>query len=95
MSLDQNNLRDQEITRPETGLPWVGGYLAPVLAAAFTIGWALIIYGLIGERTRTWQYAPGPYVPGEAISTTQLPPRGLAPPQVELPNAMQGGMHGH
>jgi hypothetical protein len=80
--------------RTRISLWWVGGYLSPILAAAFTIGWALVIYALIGDRSRTWQYVPGPYVPGEFVSTTHLPRPGTPPQQVELPKPMHGGMHG-
>jgi len=71
--------------RPEFSRWWVGGWLSPGLVIAFTIGWTLMIYGLIGNRPRTWQYGAAPYVPGESFASIQRVPPGPPPEQVELP----------
>ena len=70
---------------------WVGGWLAPILVILFTLIWSLMIYWLIGWRTRDWQYGTVPYVPAESTFTTQDHSAGRVPKQVELPSRPTGG----
>jgi hypothetical protein len=72
-----------------------GGWLAPALTVAFTIGWVLLIWWLIGDRSaqRDWQYGTPSYVPGESIATVTPRSHGQPPKQIELPNVLPGGQH--
>ncbi len=71
--------------RAPTRPPWVGEWFSPVLAAAFTVLWGLLIYALIGDRPTTWKYGTIPYVPAESVFTTSGVPKGKVPKQVVLP----------
>ena len=64
---------------------YVGGWLAVVIAAGFTIIWSLMVYFAIGDRPRDWQYGTTPYVPSESTYSTERAPTGKPPPQVVLP----------
>ena len=77
-----------EITRTTW---WVGGWISPILVAAFTILWCFLAYWLIGDRPREWQYGVMPYVPGESVFSSETPPSGTPPKQVILPNITPGG----
>ncbi len=72
----------------------VGGWLAPSLAFGFTLVWCLMIYFLIGERIRDWQYGVVPYIPGQSILSTEPLTTGPVPDQVELPLAARSRMRG-
>ncbi|MBI2842321.1 MAG: hypothetical protein HYX78_02870 [Armatimonadetes bacterium] len=63
---------------------WVGGWISPILVVAFTILWTLLIYALIGDRPRDWQFGVTPYVPAESIFSIEQPPPAAPPNQVEL-----------
>lgn len=66
---------------------WVGGWTAPVLVTGFIIVWCLLIYMLIGDRPREWQYGVLPYIPSASYLTTSRPSPGLlTPKQVEYPS---------
>lgn len=69
---------------------WVGGWLAPILVTLGTLAWCFLIYGLIGDRPRNWEYGVTPYVPGESIFSTEPVPAGPVPREVELPNEEPG-----
>ena len=77
---------------PTLGLPvrWVGGWTAPILVVVFTILWNMLIYWLIGDRPRVWQYGTLQYVPGVSIVSAEQASTGRVPPQVEYP---PGGAH--
>lgn len=70
---------------------WVGGWLSPILVTAFTLLWVFLIYWLIGDRPRDWQYGTMPYVPGESIFAIEPAAPGQAPPQIVLPKETPGG----
>lgn len=72
---------------------WVGGWISPILVAGFTLFWSLLIYWLIGDRARDWQYGVVPYVPGESVLSIERPARGEVPPQVTLPEKFDDGDH--
>lgn len=73
------------ITRPSV---WVGGWISPIIATAFTILWVLVIYMAIGNREarRTWQYGTVPFVPGQSVLTVEPVAPGPPPNQVDLPS---------
>ena len=76
---------------PSTRKWWVGGWLAAILAAAGTLVWCLLIYFLLKDRPRDWQYGVTPYVPGQSAFSTQARPAGVTPKQVVLPQKNTGG----
>lgn len=64
---------------------WVGGWISPLFVAGFTLFWCLIIYLLIGNRPVVWKYGVVPYVPAQSVISSEVPPPGPPPKQVELP----------
>lgn len=84
------NDRNQESREPSGATAKsVGGWWAPIVVAAFTILWCLLIYRLIGDRPVDWKYGVTPYVPGQSIISTQPLSREPAPRQVELPSSIR------
>lgn len=77
------------LQKPELHKWWVGGWLAPIFVAGFTVLWCLLIFGLIGERPTKWQYGVVPYLPSESIISSRPAPSGTPPKQIEFP-AKQG-----
>ncbi|MDO8683404.1 MAG: hypothetical protein Q7N50_07985 [Armatimonadota bacterium] len=70
---------------------WVGGWLSPIFVAAGTLIWCLLIYFLIKDRPRDWQYGVVPYIPAESAITSKTGPAGPSPKQVQLPKRSQEG----
>lgn len=64
---------------------WVGTWLAPIYVSGAIFFWCLVIYLLIGDRPRDWDYGTVPYVPGESVFSIAPIPKGVAPDQVILP----------
>jgi hypothetical protein len=65
---------------------FVGGWWAPLLVAGGTLAWCFLIYFLMGNRERNWQYGTVPYIPGSTIYVSRDVPNTLYPkPLVELP----------
>jgi hypothetical protein len=91
----------QEQTKPGPGgtpaitqTQWfVGGWLSPLIVAAFTVIWVMLIFFLIGWRTRGWQYGVLPYIPGEALNTVQYVSPHDVPRQVQYPTPGPGGTY--
>lgn len=69
----------------------VGGWISPILVVGFTIFWVLLIYAIIGVRSRDWEFGATPYVPGASVFSTEQPERGKIARQVELPIRPAGG----
>jgi hypothetical protein len=76
---------------PQLSSWWVGRWLSPIIVAAFTIFWTLLIFALIGNRARTWQYGTVPYVPGQTIFSSNPVSTANPPKQVVLPERAPGG----
>ncbi len=73
---------------------FVGGYIAPTLAVAFTILWVLMQYWLIGWRGRSWEFGAVPYVPGESAFVADYAPSIVeGKKQVVLPSNTGGGTY--
>jgi hypothetical protein len=68
-----------------------GGYIAPLIAIAFTVLWPLAFYWLIGDRPRDWQYGTVRYVPAQSLASSVAYPSGPTPKQVILPEPDTGG----
>jgi hypothetical protein len=69
----------------------VGGWLAPLLVTAYIIGITFIVYNVVGVRPTTWEYGVLPYIPARSTFSTQSPPVGVPPLQVEYPQGTSGG----
>lgn len=70
---------------------WVGSWSWPVGVTLATILWVLLIYFLVGDRSRDWQYGVMPYVPGASALSTESLGAGPAPHQIVLPETQPGG----
>ena len=56
------------------------------LIATLIVVWAGLVYFLVGDRPREWDYGSQPYIPAESYRSTEAPPPAQnAPTQVELP----------
>jgi hypothetical protein len=80
----------EDHSQPQMNRWWVGGWLAPMLVTAFTLGWLLFIYYMVPEIPSNWKYHVVPYVPGQSVISTEQP-KNNDRPQVELPTAIPGG----
>ena len=59
-------------------------WLLPFVLTLGLVLWGLVIYVAIPEKPRAWAYGTLPYVPGEFYSSTERPPPGEVPPQIEF-----------
>lgn len=60
------------------------------LIAALIVVWGGLVFFLVGDQPREWDYGSYPYVPGESYqSTERVPQSAEAPPQVQLPEVEQ------
>jgi len=54
-------------------------------ASALVVGWGLLIYGLVKDRDRAWDFGALPDTPAESIYSTQPVPQPEAPPRQIAP----------
>jgi hypothetical protein len=68
-----------------------------ILVVLLTIGWGLLIYALVSDRPREWDFSSLPDAPSQSIYSTRESPEGPNPPRQipPLPEAQpkkaQGG----
>lgn len=102
-SFDQVHIEASEQEHPKVSMDkqeverhnwWIGGWISPILAAAFTAFWGLMIYALIGERPTHWQYGVVPYVPAQSYLISKEPGAGRLPKQIQLPPRSTNGNNG-
>jgi len=60
------------------------------LLCALILSYAYLLFRLVGDRPRTWQYRSAPLIPAESYLSSQPVPESPAPVQVELPPATVG-----
>jgi len=69
---------------------FVGGWPVAIVVIAFTILWVLLIYRLVGDRPRDWEYGVEPYIPAQSTLSTKPTPSGPAPNQVQYDSKIRG-----
>lgn len=63
---------------------WAGWLTTAGIMLAI-VAWGMLIYAVVGDSPRRWNYVTMPDVPSESYLSTEHPARGTVPAQIEPP----------